>query len=251
MAAQPILVSELVLRTKQRADIEKSGSAGVVSDTEILRLLNLYGNQLKMEIDKTYEYYTATYFNIVTQAGVLRYSLPHDFYKLIGIGLVDVIGPSPNTWTPLQHWDFANQNIPGTGFITFTNGMYTRMTYRIAGVGPNGPNIEFRPVKSNQTLGIWYTPQFVPFKTVADPVPAWMMPGWEEYLIVGAAMMITAKEQLGVEMHGQIFKMIETQVRNFAPNRDEFQPETVKRVWTGINNGFGPFNNGYYGNNGF
>ena len=241
MAADPISVQEVFTRIKQRADIEKSGSAGVCSDAEVLNLLNLHYRKLHGEIQKMYENYTATYYNIQTVVNQLRYPLPKDFYKLLSVGIVDSVGASPNTFTALEHWNFNDQNVPGTGFLNFTNGYYTQMRFRIV-----GRNLELRPVKSVQLLGIWYSPSPVTLG-MKDSLPEWVLPGWEEYIVCGAAMMIAAKEQALVTVHQQILQMVSDQVKSFVPNRDSFKPELVSRAWrhqrnwpgNGFGDGFG------------
>lgn len=239
--AQPVYVSDLILRTKQRADIEKSGTAGVVSDSELLTYLNIYYRQLAMKIDHKYEYYRAKYYNIQTVLGQLRYPLPADFYNLLGIGLVNVPGPAPDTWTPLQPWDMVNQNIPGTGFMNFTNGMFTNMTYRVI-----DRQFEFKPMKSAQIVGVWYTPMAMQLRSPGDVIEEWCMPGWEEYVITGAAMLIAAKEQQAIAMLEQMWLMIDAQIDSFIPSRDSFQPQRVQRAWWGSQWPFGMFG-GYFG----
>jgi hypothetical protein len=243
MSVPVIQVLELKDRIKQRADIEKSGSAGVSSDLEILRLINLYMYRLEGLIQKAYENYRAQYYNLKTVVGQVTYPLPANFSKLLGIGIVDVAGKSYNVWTPLQHWQMANQNRPTGGFINFTNGMYSNVTFRLM-----DGNIEFIPVKSAQIIGVWYAPTAQQFRDFNESLPAWIQPGWEEYLVAGPAMMIAAKEQRSAGISDEIFKMIEAQIASFIPNRDSYLPETVQRAWAGQNAfPFGAFPTGFYG----
>lgn len=247
--APAVSVQEVVQRVLQRTDLERVGTGGIVSQPEVLGLINLYMNRLAMEIDKTYEYYRESFYNVQTVAGTQLYALPADFYKLLGVGLVDRPGRNYQTWTPLNHWDMANQSVPGTGFMQFTNGAFTYMTYRVIGSGVGaGPNIEFRPTNSSQLVAVLYSPQAPRFVSLNETMPGWMALGWEEYLVCGAASMINAKQEIEDQMTVQIMAEILAQVKAFAPNRDAFQPETVKRTW--MPRSRWPFGGGFYGGTG-
>ncbi len=242
--ATPLKVRDVYTRMKQRADIEKSGDGGLISDPEALNLIQLGTNNLHDVIVRTNELYIARYFNIITAPNQLEYPIPHDFFNLLSIGLVNKVGPAPDTWTPLYQWKMQNQNIPGNGFLFFTNGMYTIMQYRvIAGA------IEFR---SNQIVGIWYVPTAPQFKGLDDYLPPYFMPGWEEYLVSYAAQLIGAKEQNGVAMHEEIKKQVLAQIASFSMSRDSFRPETVTDCWMpqsawpfGMMGSYGPGSNGF------
>jgi hypothetical protein len=224
--ASPLQVSDLILRMKQRADIEKSGSAGVVSDSEILNLARQGARMLDSLINKTYQYYTMQYWSFATVINVQQYPLPTNFAKLLGIGLVPAVGTTPTSWTPLYHWDMNTQNLAGTGFLYFTNGVYTFMRYRIAGT-----NVELRPVSSIQSVGIYYTPQAPGFLTTGDYLPPYWLPGWEEYIVNWGALMISAKREIANDFAAEMWKEIKDQISSFIPNRDSANPERVQDAW--------------------
>lgn len=241
--ASTLQVADVILRTKQRADIEKSGSTGVVSDAEILSLVNTGARMLDDLITKSYEDYRAEYWCFPTVARQIMYTLPGNFYKLRRIGVVDQLGSTPNTWTPLYPFDLNQNNLPGTGFFFFTNGAYPSMAYRLT-----DRMLELRPCTSVQNIGVWYTPQPPVFKSPQDYLPSYYMPGWEEYIVCWAAMMISAKRQMANVVAEQMWEEIKQQIASFVPNRDSANPAMVQQSWVppSMWPGYGgPYGGGY------
>lgn len=228
-----ITVGDVWTRIKQRADIEKSGASGFVSDNEGIKLIQVGTSQLQNLVMNTYEDWISRYATFTTVLNQLTYPVSSigiaDFYKLKSIGIITNVSSPQDSWMPLEHYDDMSMNLPAGGFFQFTSGFFTDMRYGLrADVG--GPTIELRPVKAVTTLGVYYIPVPPTFETLDDELPYWIMPGWEEYMVAFGAWMVGVKERTSVEAHKEVWDMITRQIMNFAPNRDSFQPHTVIRA---------------------
>lgn len=225
-----ITVGDIVTRMKQRADIEKSGSSGFIADIEAIKLVQMATAQLQNLIIDTSENWLGKYntFYTIPSQTVYPYAAisMSDIYKPLGIGMTDA--SNPQSWTALEPFDFMNMNSGGTGFLQFTN------TFAGAGCGLQymffADTIELRTPQTVQQIGVRYVPLAPQFATVADELPSWIKPGWEEYLVACGAWMIGIKEQNGVANHEQVWQLIAKQIQNFAATLDKFRPHTVIRA---------------------
>lgn len=240
-----ITVQEVITRSLERADLAKSGASGFMSPTEMLRLTQLGLAQLQNMIINTYEYWIKSFTTFNTITNQVSYSFDQigasDLYKPLGIGLIQSVDQPFESWTPLEHWNMDNQNLPASGFIQFTNGYYTDMRYLFM-----ADRLELRPVKAVCAVGLYYVPTAPQLASPADLLPYWCKPGWEEYLVAFNAWMIAGKEQAGTEVQMQIWNMISEQIKNFAPNRDQFKPFTVQDSWRS-RNASNDMGGGFYG----
>lgn len=240
-----LLVGDVIKRAKQRADIEKAGSAGFIGDDEALQLCQLGFAQLQNLIINSYEYWIKSYTSFNTVFNKVQYDFntigAPDLYKPLAIGIVQNQGSVPNianfdSWSPLEPYDMQNQNLPASGFLQFTNAYYTDMRYMWL-----ADQLELRPVKAICTVGIYYIPVAPQFANYADELPYWCKPGWEEYIVAFMAWMIAGKEGTGTAQALQVWQMISDQIKNFTPNRDQFNPHTVSDAWRSR------FSGGYWG----
>lgn len=244
-----ITVGDVALRMRQRCDLEKSGASGFAGDAEVIKLIQLGTSQLQNLVVNAYEYWIAKYVTFTTVANQLTYKFRDigmpDFYKLLGIGLTSNSISPQDTWTPLQHFNLQDMGLCGGGFFQFNNSQGVDMTFLLMGSA-----IELRPVKSAQLIGVYYVPTSPQFSDMADTLPDWVMPGWEEYMVAFGAWMLGLKERTGTSGHKEVWMLIADQIKNYAPNRDNFQVQTVTQVlggapyWMYGSAGLG----GYYGN---
>lgn len=114
-----------------------------------------------------------------TVAGTSAYSLPSDFYKLLGVDLT-FDGESVG----LEKFSFAERNAFKT---SQRSGDVPR--YRL-----EGSNLRLYPAPASVTTGtLWYVPTRTPLVLGADTVN--FPGGWEEYAVLSAAISCVIKEE--------------------------------------------------------
>jgi hypothetical protein len=125
-----------------------------------------------------------------------HFALPTDFYKLLG---VDVQVSSPGMWVALRPFNFADRNRYAV----------TNSAIPMAG----------------QTLRLFYVPKFTPFVLDADTMDG--VNGWEEYIVVDAAMKALAKEESDVSVLMARKQALIQRLDAETQNRDAGSPATV------------------------
>lgn len=173
------------------------------------------------------EYYMAAPFLFRTDGRSPGfYPLPSDFYKLMGIDLA--LGTqSPGTtngWLTLRKFSFNSRNryIFGNNPVSFL-GLYG-LRYRL-----EGTNLEFIPQPAgNQTIRLRYIPR--PVTLLADSDILDGISGWDEYVIVDAAIKAMQKEESDVTVLMAQKAALLKRIEAAASNRDAGEPEVVSDV---------------------
>lgn len=192
------------------------------------------------------DYYLAAPLSFVTDGrNPAFYPLPSDFYKLMGVDLAlgtQVGLANPNGWLTLKKFTFISRNryvfgnVP-TSFLGFNN-----LRYRI-----EGNYLEFIPQPAgNQTIRLRYIPR--PTTLLADSDILDGISGWDEYVIVDAAIKAMQKEESDVSVLMVQKQALLTRITAAASNRDAGEPESVSDV-RGLNGqGWGgPYGDGGIG----
>lgn len=201
---------ELINQSKDRADM--TGSS-FVTDPQWKEYINkskdvLYGKLVAAYGD---DYYTTSYsFPLV--GGTSSYPLPADFFKLNLVEL-DIGG---GEFIPLDRFTMKNRN---RGYQTR---YYETYQYRLI-----GSNIEFTPnPSSGNTINLWYTP-FSP-NLVNDGDTLNGFNGWEEFIIIDAAIKAMRKEESDTtELERDRLVFID-EFNSIKQNRDASNPKRVK-----------------------
>jgi|SRR5712664_17510 len=210
------------LRTaaKQRADMVNSS---FLTDSEHNNNINASWAELYDILIQKYGndffYKSATF---ITDGLADNFALPTDFYKLLGADVQLTTGVNPISIT-LRPFTFNERNrysIPN--FQTWFG--VTNLRYRI-----RAGTIWFIPLPSaNQTVKIHYIPQLAPLVNDTDALPAATDGmGWEEYIVIDAAIKALQKEESDVSvLEGQKMALIK-RIESAAENRDAGSPATV------------------------
>lgn len=209
-------LAQIRLMAKQRADMVNSQ---FVSDTE----WNLYINQAAFELYDllvtSYEDYFMKAPLLITTTGSEQYTLPTDFYKLLGVDL----GLANNTtaWITLKKFQFIERNryvypqINSTFFGAFN------LQYRLM-----GNTIFFIPTPSaGQFLQIWYIPKLTQLLQDTDILTG--ISGWGEYVIVDAAIRAKQKQEDDVSVLGAQKMMLIQRIEDASQSRDAGQPNCI------------------------
>jgi hypothetical protein len=215
--ATTMTLLELRTATRQRADMVNSQ---FVSDSE----LNSYINQSYFELYDILiqkygdDYYVASPYSFITDGASQFYTLPTDFYKLLGVDLA--LSNTLDSYVTIRPFNFGDRNryaIPN--FQSFYG--VTNLRYRL-----KANDLWLTPIPGQgQTIRIWYVPRLTTLAT--DVSTADGISGWTEYIIIDAAIKCLQKEESDVSiLMAQKQAMIE-RIKNAAENRDAAFPSTV------------------------
>lgn len=219
-------VGDIWLRAKQRADLEKAGSTGFVSDLEGLRLVQLGIAQLQNLVMNSYEYWVARYQTFNTKPGQQSYPLDSvgigNLFKLLSVGLT--LEGHPENWRPLESFRLGEQS-GAMDWDFYTGGSGLRYLLM-------GQELILRPMDGARCVGVYYVPQPPHFDSLDDELPPWVMNGWDEYPVAFVAWMLAIKERSGASAHREVWQMTAAQIRDSVPNRDSGQPpRMIKPGW--------------------
>jgi len=200
------MASNVTLGTLKTAARERSDmvNSNFISDSELNRYINSSIKDLYDRLINAGEYYYVSSADISVVGGTATYSLPNDFYKLLGVDLV--IDSNGNAVT-LRPFQFEQRNS-----YLFTP------TWNVVGLSYlrymlQGSNIKFVPVPSGATtVRLWYSPAFADLVSDSDSFDG--INGWEEYVILDAAIKMMIKEEsdpqaLMVQKQGMIQRLNE------------------------------------------
>lgn len=169
------------------------------------------------------EYFVSTTAFVTDGRTPARYPLPRNMYKLMGVDYGNA--PAQDQWITIKKFPFAKRNQYFYQTMTGTIAVpWVQPQYRIVGndmlIIPN-PN-------ANQTIQLWYVPR--PLTLVADNDILDSISGWDEVVVVDAAIKALNKEESDVsvlmEQKDRLIKRIEAA----ASNRDQGMPEVVTDV---------------------
>jgi hypothetical protein len=213
-----VSLSSLRTQARQRADFEASPtSTSFVPDAELNGYINnslaeLYDLLLEANGD---EYYAVSGTPFNTVSGIEGYSLPADFYKLVGIDAS--VGGFKET---LRQFPFGERN-------RYANlaapGWYrgARLYYRL-----RKEQVIFMPVPDGAyAITILYVPN-CPI-LVADGDVFNFHGGWEEYVIADAAIKMQVKEETDTTVLQLAKQGLIARIRAAAPDRDAGAPQVV------------------------
>jgi hypothetical protein len=215
--ATTMSLADLRSAVRQRADMVNSQ---FVSDTE----LNSYINQSYFELYDLLiaqygnNYYVANPYSFVTDGTNFLYSLPSDFYKLLGVDLA--LSNTLDSYVTIRPFEFIDRNryaVPN--FQSFYG--ITNLRYRI-----NADKLWFTPIpRSGQTIRIWYIPRMTTLALDTDTADG--ISGWTEYIIVDAAIKCLQKEESDVSVLFAQKQSLINRIEAMAQARDAGSPAKV------------------------
>jgi len=216
-------------RVRQRADMETSQ---FVKDSELNGYLNASIAELYDVICQKYgnDYFAVSTIISTTPSG-LTYSLPSNFYKLLGVDvLTQGSNASPDAvWTSVQRFEFSERN-RRLGSVYYNNYMGPGFRYRLLG---NQILLDGSP-GSVFSLRVWYIPTPVQLSADADTFDGYN--GWEEFAVVDAAIKCLEKEESDTRALQSRKQFLENRIESAAGNRDAGSAPRITDV-TRINSG--------------
>lgn len=145
------------------------------------------------------DYFTqspATGYTFVTTGSTQYFALPSDFFKLLG---VDLQVSSPSQWVSLKEFPFSERN----SLSVF-----------------NSPT----PM-AGQTVRVFYVPRVTAL--VGDTSTVDGVNGWEEFIVVDAALKAVAKEESDVTVLATRKEALLKRIESEAENRDAGTAQTI------------------------
>lgn len=217
-----VSLGQIRLYAQQRADMVNNE---FVTTQEWNSYINHSYNELYDMMVQVYgdEYFVSTTAFITDGRVPGLYPLPTNMYKLMGVDLG--INPSNYAWITLKKFPFAQRNrylygnIPATVIPATSN-----LKYRIV-----DNNILFVPNPSaNQSVQLWYVPR--PSTLLRDNDMLESMSGWDEVIVVDAAIKALTKEESDVSVLMAQKQELIRRIQDAASNRDQGMPEVVSDV---------------------
>lgn len=219
-------LSQLMTAVRQRADMLPAGYTATTSGTDYFVTdveLVSYINQSYFELyDLLVAAFGSDYFaktsTFQTDGTNQLFTLPTDFYKLLGVDLQ--VGTSPSSMLTLKPFEFGERN---RGSVPNLQSFYgvTNLRYRL-----NGANLWLSPVPSGgQTVQLWYVPRMTPLASLGDTMDG--ISGWTEYVICDAAMKCLAKEESDVSVLMAEKQSLTVRIQAMADTRDQGSPAKV------------------------
>ena len=163
-------LTELRDRVRERTDTENQANP---SDAELTQLINSRYKEMFALLVAHGLHRAETRFDIAADGSAV-YAMPSNFYAVLGVWRND--GGDTFTWLNRHsHMVLTNDTITGDA-----------MTYRIVGA-----SIEFDPRPASGDYVVRYIPVPTELSANADEIDGVL--GWEEYVVVGAAIDVSAK----------------------------------------------------------
>lgn len=204
-------LTTVTTQSQQRADMVNSG---FISASEWTSMINASYQELYGLILQTYgpsHYYFNT--SIITTDGVNEtFSLPSDFFKLVGVDLQYVSG-QPQSYVTLRPFTMAERN--RWSFPTYLTVFgWTNLHYAL-----QGSNLWLKPLpQSGQSIKLYYYPRLTLLVSGSDTLDG--VNGWEEYIVTDVAIKALQKEESDVSVLMAQKAAIIQRLEAEAENRD-------------------------------
>lgn len=209
------------LRTavRQRADmVTADETKAFVSGTELTSYINQSAYELYDLLIQEFgdDYFVANPYAITTDGTSSSYSLPTDFYKLLGVDLAF----NGTNWSTLKPFNFAERNRQSLRGLPISPGRVD-LRYRL-----KGNQLWLTPTpQGGQNLQLWYIPRFTELSADSDTYDG--ISGWTEYVIVDAAIKCLQKEESDCSVLMAQKAALIKRITEAAENRDAGMPSTV------------------------
>ena len=224
---------------RQRSDQVNST---FVQEDELKNYVNLsYFELYDLLVTKFEDYFVATPVVVSTSDpasalmsnNITFITLPNDFYKLKGVDLMQ--SPTNNTYIrTLETFPWAERY----KFLSPISTLYNPYNLRYSLLGNK---LAIVPMASSVYLQIWYVPR--PTSLVGDNDIIDGVSGWEEYIIIDAAIKCMQKEESDISVLAAQKAAIIKRIEDTAANRDVGQPKKMSdTLWKGYYNSNGSSN---------
>ena len=208
-----VTLAQLREACRERADMVNST---FIENPELDSIINRSINSLYGLITSKFgeDYFVTESSPIPLVSGQVEYDLPADFFKLLGVDLEQGGGNRVN----LKRFTFNQRNRN----LNTLNHIYADYRYRLQG---DKVALSPRPT-SGSSIVLWYIPLPPKLVLVDDTFNGFN--GWEEWVILDAAIKMRIKEETSVEELVRERMLIDNRIQAEADNRDASEPSYVQ-----------------------
>lgn len=205
--------AEIKLRARQRADMVNST---FVTDGELGNFVNASACELyDILIDSRGENYYVLSSSFSAVAGQKDYPLPTDFLKLLAVDLVS----GENQIINVRAFQWQERNLSTT--LAYS-GDDANIRYQL-----RGSNITLTPTPNGGAeFRLWYVPRCPALVADGDSFDG--INGWEEYIVIDAAIKMRIKEESPVQELMIEKQAIKTRIESASKARDSAEPAKVQ-----------------------
>jgi len=209
-------LAQLKLRARERGDMVNSR---FISDTELNSYINASVSELyDLLIASRGENYYISSHPITTSGGDDSYPLPDDFLKLMGVDWILANGSSCD----MKEFQWKERNLYTDP--AWFNGNFGNSRYQL-----RGDNITLSPTPTNsQQIKLWYIPKPLTLANDADVFNG--INGWEEYVVIDAAIKMRVKEESPVKDLQEAKEEMKRRILQASTGRDSSEPPRVQDV---------------------
>lgn len=229
-------LESLQFQARSRADMLDDQ---FVSDEELVFYINSSIRELyDMLVSTVADYYMKDGYQFTLTDGDEGKDLPEDFYKLRGFERsIDASGDQ-SSWFTVTQFNFHERN----KYNTITTGLGSAIpwvTYRVMASTDSAQRLMLRPQQN--TAGVyqlWYVPKCPELVDDDDSFDG--INGWEEYVVVDAAIKMLQKQEDDVSVLFAQKKALADRIQAMSADRSQADPEKITDVRGGSGN---PYNN--------
>ena len=217
-------LAQLITRVRQRADMVGST---FVSDSEVVDYINVAMAEIHdLLVDKYEDYFVSstTYTLPADNPG----TLPSDFYKALGVDFL-----SGGLTYRMMRFTFQERNMYNAPAIVASRIADTRYAIQ-------GNKIKFIPSPATSGIAkLHYIPEAQQFDagststTIVSLAPQ-IAKGYEEYLVVDAAIKCLMKEESNTQPHMIYKEQLRKRLEAASANRDAGESSKITDVRTGV-----------------
>jgi len=214
--ARKFTVSELITRIRERSNTERSN---FVTDDEVIRLIDQAYTKLYDIIVSKFENYYIDEHSFTTDGVNQFYDIPEGFYKMVGLDQLQNNSGSGDNALTVRPFNFNERNRYNNILFAVTAAAFYRYLIQ-------GSKIKILPQPSTGiTFKMWYIPAPPKITSAAQEIDG--ISGWEEVVILTAAVQIMNKQELDSSaLKREQIEAID-RVMTMATERDAALPERV------------------------
>lgn len=213
-------LAQLKTRVRERADMVYSK---FVSDAELTGYIsNSYARFYDMVTSAYVDDYVNDPFQFTISSGnSYVFTANENFYKLVGVDFLD-----GGQWCEVRNFNFNQRNTTANAFNT--NRYHPVLRYKLMG----SKQLLFIPTdQATGTYRYWGIPNAAVLATDTDEIDGYN--GWEELIIIDAAIKCLLKEESDVNDLKVERKLLYDEILAAAKNRDTGESERITDVYAG------------------
>ena len=198
-------------QVRARADQQHSQ---FIKDAELVEFINGSVSALYDMLVKVAEDYFVTSHTFSIVQGTNEYTLPTDFYKVLGVDYL--VNSKP---VPMSRFNFRDRHLYN----------YLDARTEIVRYGVWGNKLVFKPqAPKSSTVVLWYVPVIIPLVNDSDKLDG--VNGWEEFVILDAAIKCMIKEESDPQALMVQLAAVKERITTMAKDRDQGEPQKTTDI---------------------